>query len=294
VRPALDAKAIQLEADIDAADMTVFGDETRLQQVIWNLLSNAAKFTPQKGKIMIALRRHETDVEITVSDDGEGIKPEFLPYVFDRFRQADAGISRLRGGLGLGLAISRHLVELHGGVIHVESPGPGLGATFTLRLPRAHLSLPSSSEQLQLAPDRDAEAPLGELQDLTHVHVLLVEDDADSRDLFVSVLTKCGARVSSTDSGYEALSLFESDVPDVLVSDVGMAKMDGYALIRHLRELPLSAARSVPAIALTAYARSEPRQRALAEGFQLHRAKPVDPARLAPAVAHRARPTASE
>jgi signal transduction histidine kinase/ActR/RegA family two-component response regulator len=290
VRPALDAKEIRLEADIDEADVMVLGDETRLQQVIWNLLSNAAKFTPARGQIRIALCRHEAGIEISVSDNGEGIDTEFLPYVFDRFRQADAGISRLRGGLGLGLAISRHLVELHGGTIFVESPGPGLGAIFTLRLPSAHLRPASSSEPPRYAPADDADSTRQEPEDLSHVHVLLVEDDADSRDLFVSVLTRCGARVRSTDSGDEALALLEKEVPDVLVSDIGMANMDGYALIRTLRELPLPAARRVPAIALTAYARAEDQQRALREGFQLHLAKPVDPARLASAVADLAKP----
>ena len=285
VRPALDAKDIRIETEIDANDVMVLGDEARIQQVIWNLLSNAAKFTPAGGRIQIQLLGHDSEVEISVSDNGEGITPDFLPYVFDRFRQADGSISRLRGGLGLGLAISRHLVELHGGTIAVASAGPGCGSTFTLRLPRAHVNPASFSDLPRLTPTGDTSKPLGELEDLTHVHVLLVEDDADSRDPFVSVLEKCGARVSSTDSGHEALALFETDTPDVVVSDVGMAKMDGYALIRNLRGLALAAARRVPAIALTAYARSEDRQRAFTEGFQMHLAKPVDPAHLASAVA---------
>ncbi len=292
VRPALEAKDIRVETEIDSDDVTVLADEARIQQVIWNLLSNAAKFTPAGGSVRVRMIRHVSNVEISVSDNGEGITPEFLPYVFDRFRQADAGISRLRGGLGLGLAISRHLVELHGGTIGVTSPGPGLGSTFTLWLPKAfvtpipYVGAPRSTDL------PDSVRPLGELEDLTHLHVLLVEDDDDSRDLFVSVLEKCGARVSSTDSGYEALALFEADTPDVVVSDVGMAKMDGYALIRNLRGLPLEAGRSVPAIALTAYARTEDRQRAFSEGFQMHIAKPVDPAHLASAVALLAKSTA--
>jgi PAS domain S-box-containing protein len=292
VRPALDAKKIRLETHVDSEDIAALGDESRIQQVIWNLLSNATKFTPANGHIFVGLRRVASEVEIVVSDSGEGIEAEFLPYVFDRFRQADGGISRLRGGLGLGLAISRHLVELHGGTIVVASDGPGCGSTFTVRLPQAAAKAQVS---LLVAPgpreSRGAGPPI-ELNDLSLVHVLLVEDDADSRDLFVSILHKCGARVTDTDNGQEALKVLEAERPDVLVSDVGMAKMDGYSLIRNVRALADGAAQHIPAIALTAFARVEDRRRALAEGFQMHLAKPIDPAELTRAIAELARPRA--
>ena len=204
--------------------------------------------------------------------------------MFDRFRQADGGISRVHGGLGLGLAISRHLVELHGGKIWVTSDGPGRGSTFTVRLPRAALR-ESPVPPIPL-PGREAlpaSTPF-EGTDLTGVHVLLVEDDDDSRDLLTAILTKCGARVSGASSGPRALALFETDTPDVLVSDIGMPEMDGYTLIRHVRALGVGAGQDVPALALTAYARSQDRRRALAEGFQMHLAKPADPSEFAMAV----------
>ncbi|MES1182610.1 MAG: ATP-binding protein [Myxococcales bacterium] len=292
VRPALDAKKIRLETHIDSEDIAALGDESRIQQVIWNLLSNATKFTPANGRIFVGLRRVASEVEIVVTDSGEGIEAEFLPYVFDRFRQADGGISRLRGGLGLGLAISRHLVELHGGTIVVASDGPGCGSTFTVRLPQA-----AAKPQVSLlaAPGPRASQGAGppvELNDLSLVHVLLVEDDADSRDLFVSILHRCGARVTDTDNGQDALKVLEAERPDVLVSDVGMAKMDGYSLIRNVRALADAAAQHIPAIALTAFARVEDRRRALAEGFQMHLAKPIDPAELTRAIAELAKPRA--
>ena len=290
VRPALDAKEITLQAEISAEDTSVLGDAARLQQVVWNLVSNAAKFTPNKGRIGVHLRSLPDCVEIVVTDDGAGMKPEFLPYVFDRFRQADGGIDRMHGGLGLGLAISRHLVELHGGTIAVESEGLARGATFTVRLPHATRRGSAHAELDSPAKERDSSEPLGALQDLSDLHVLVVEDDEDSRELFVAILRKCGARVTSTDSGQGALDLLAEETPSVLVSDLGMAKMDGYALIRQVRQLPSAAARAVPALALTAFARSEDRRRALSEGFQMHLAKPVDPSEFASAVATLARP----
>jgi PAS domain S-box-containing protein len=289
VRPALDAKELSIHAEIASDDVVVSGDETRIQQVIWNLVSNATKFTPAKGSIRIKLSRTDSGIELVVCDDGEGIRPEFLPYVFDRFRQADAGIDRMRGGLGLGLAISRHLVELHGGTIAVDSQGPGTGSTFTVRLPQNQRNLPTNTETPRQLRESDAGAVAGELQDLSQLHVLLVEDDDDSRDLFTAILMKCGARVTSTDSGQRALKALEAEPPDVLVSDIGMPSMDGYSLIRHVRNLPLEGAKLVPALALTAYARSEDEQRALEAGFQMHLAKPVDPIALAAAIGKLAR-----
>ena len=285
VRPALDAKEITLDVILDSDDPTVLGDEARIQQIVWNLLSNAVKFTPRKGRILITLRRIDSSIEILVQDSGQGIPHEFLPFVFERFRQADGAISRTHGGLGLGLAISRHLVELHGGNISVASDGAGRGSTFTVSLPRAALrESPVPSEALPIS-----EKELTPLQfdgaDLNGVHVLVVEDDDDSRDLLMAILGKCGARVSGVGSGEAALELFETDAPDVLVSDIGMPEMDGYALIRRIRALPIAASQRVPALALTAYARSEDRRRALAEGFQMHLAKPADPSEFAMAVA---------
>jgi PAS domain S-box-containing protein len=289
VRPALDAKELRIHAELASDDVMISGDETRLQQVIWNLVSNATKFTPAKGSIRIELSRIDSCIQLVVSDDGEGIRTEFLPYVFDRFRQADAGIDRMRGGLGLGLAISRHLVELHGGTIAVDSQGPGTGATFTVRLPQTPRSAASATETPRQLRESDAGVVAGELQDLSRLHVLLVEDDDDSRDLFAAILTKCGARVTSADSGHRALKALETERPDVLVSDIGMPYMDGYSLIRHVRNLPAPSAKLVPALALTAYARSEDERRALDAGFQMHLAKPVDPVALAAAIGKLAR-----
>ncbi len=285
VRPALDAKEITLEVVLDTDDPTVLGDEARVQQIVWNLLSNAAKFTQRKGRILITLRRIESAIEILVEDNGQGIPKEFLPFVFDRFRQADGAISRKHGGLGLGLAISRHLVELHGGNIAVASDGPGRGSTFMVSLPRA--ALRESPVPPDALPTSEKEpTPLRfEGADLKGVHVLVVEDDPDSRELLMTILVKCGARVSGAESGFQALERFETDAPDVLVSDIGLPGMDGFALIRRIRALDLAASQRVPALALTAHARSEDRRRALAEGFQMHLAKPADPSEFATAVA---------
>ena len=290
VRPALDAKELRIHAEIASDDVVVAGDETRIQQVIWNLVSNATKFTPPQGTIGISLSRSDSGIELVVSDNGEGIRPEFLPYVFDRFRQADAGIDRTRGGLGLGLAISRHLVELHGGTIAVSSQGTGRGSTFTVRLPQNQRNPPAATETPRQLRESDAGVVAGELQDLSRLHVLLVEDDEDSRDLFTAILTKCGARVTSTDSGQRALKALETERPDVLVSDIGMPHMDGYSLIRQVRSLPLESAKLLPALALTAYARSEDERHALEAGFQMHLAKPVDPIALAAAIGKLVRP----
>ena len=285
VRPALDAKEITLEVSFESDEPTLPADEARLQQIIWNLLSNAVKFTPRKGRVRITLRHVEAAIEIVVEDSGQGIPRDFLPYVFDRFRQADGGISRTHGGLGLGLAIVRHLVELHGGKIAVSSEGPDRGSTFTVSLPRAVVRATPVADDVAPSAD-DTPTPLQlDSVDLDGVHVLVVEDDDDSRELLMAILVKCGARVSGAESGKRALELFETDAPDVLVSDIGMPGMDGYSLIRHVRALDSAASQRVPALALTAYARSEDRRRALAEGFQMHLAKPADPSEFAMAVA---------
>ena len=288
-KPAIEAKRITLQASLDPNAGQVLGDANRVQQVIWNLLSNATKFTPKNGKIAVDVRRAGELVEIVVADTGQGIASEFLPFVFDRFRQADGSFARRHGGLGLGLAIARHLVELHGGTITVESAGIGHGSTFTVRLPfagtRNTLPLPESG-----LPSADFTPPgVVAEPELRGIRVLVVDDDDDSRDLVVSILQKCGAITFPAASAEEALSIIGSERPDVLVSDIGMPGMDGYDLMRAVRALPDKRAQGVPAVAVTAYARSEDQRRALAEGFQLHLAKPIEPVLFANAVARLSR-----
>jgi signal transduction histidine kinase len=281
VRPAVEAKQLRLERVYEIESPMIVGDESRLRQIVWNLVSNAVKFTPSKGEIRIALRSDGGAVDIVVTDNGRGITADFLPYVFDRFRQADGGINRAHGGLGLGLAISRHLAELHGGRIEVASDGADAGSTFTLRLP-ARQDLPVSRESASTSPSSaPVRAPSFELTDLHGIRVLVVEDDQDSRDLLVDILSSCGADVRATDSGHEALELLGHAASDVLISDVGMPLMNGYELIRRVRGLDDLRLQKIPALALTAYARAEDRRRALLEGFQMHLSKPVDPSELA-------------
>jgi len=284
-KPAIEAKHIHLEVDLDPNAGQVLGDATRVQQIIWNLLSNATKFTGKDGKITVRVARVGGSVEIVVSDTGQGIEAEFLPFVFDRFRQADGSFARRHGGLGLGLAIARHLVELHGGTIKVESAGPNCGSTFIVLLPYAgsrNSPLPwaGSSPVLDFEPPSRLAAP-----ELRGIRVLVVDDDDDSRDLVVSILEKCEAVTFAASSAEQALSIIVRERPDVLVSDIGMPGMDGYELVRAVRALPDEHAQRVPAVAVTAYARQEDQRRALAEGFQLHVAKPIEPAAFALAVA---------
>ena len=269
----------------------VLGDANRVQQVIWNLLSNATKFTAQGGKIKVQVQRAESSVEIAVSDTGQGIASEFLPFVFERFRQADGSFARRHGGLGLGLSIARHLVELHGGTITVDSAGVGQGSTFVVRLPylgthATPLPLFNSAPSTEFQPPSELTVP-----ELRGVRVLVVDDDDDSRDLVVNILEKCQAITFPVSSAEQALSVIVSERPDVLVSDIGMPGMDGYDLLRAVRALPDERAQRVPALAVTAYARSEDQRRALAEGFQLHLAKPIEPAAFACAVARLSRRT---
>jgi len=288
-KPAIEAKHIRLEVDLDPSAGNVLGDATRVQQIVWNLLSNATKFTGQDGKITVRVARVAGSVEIVVGDTGQGIEAEFLPFVFDRFRQADGSFARRHGGLGLGLAIARHLVELHGGTIKVESPGPNCGSTFIVSLPYAgsrNSPLPwaGSAPVLDFEPPSRLAAP-----ELRGIRVLVVDDDDDSRDLVVSILEKCEAITFSASSAEQALSIIVRERPDVLVSDIGMPGMDGYELVRAIRALPDERAQRVPAVAVTAYARQEDQRRALAEGFQLHVAKPIEPAAFALAVARLSR-----
>ncbi len=280
VRGLADAKAIRLDVVLDPSASRVTGDPDRLQQVVWNLLSNAIKFTPEEGRVEIRLDQLEAVARITVTDTGMGISPDFLPYVFDRFRQAEIPGARAHGGLGLGLAIVRHFVELHGGAVRAESGGEGRGARFTVELP---LTVARTASGRPPSISRRGAAPL-EAGSLAGVRVLLVEDQADARELLTTVLRQAGADARAVPSVGEALETFQGFRPHVLVSDLGMPGEDGYALIRKVRALE-PARRAIPAVALTAYAGAEDRRRALSAGFQLHVAKPVEPAVLAAAIA---------
>jgi PAS domain S-box-containing protein len=288
VQPSADTKAIQLESVLEPSDNQVWGDPERLQQVVWNLLSNAIKFTPSGGRVEVRLEYVDSQVQIAVSDTGKGISADFLPYVFDRFRQADSTSTRVHKGLGLGLAIARHLVELHGGTIQAESQGSGQGATFTVKLPlRDVRSLETSleSEQSHVHPTIGDGVPLDSPPTLNGLRVLVVDDEADVRKFVSTVLEECGAEVTAVGSVEEALAALQHLKPDVLVSDIGMPGEDGYALIRKVRELEADIGGGIPAVALTGYARVEDHREALSAGFQLHVAKPVRPAELIAVVA---------
>ncbi|MCL1467857.1 response regulator [Argonema galeatum] len=284
VRPAAEAKGIQLESVCDPKAGLVGGDSDRLQQVIWNLLSNAIKFTPNRGRVEVRLERVNSDVEIKVTDTGKGISPDFVPYVFDRFRQADSSMTRRYNGLGIGLAIVRHLVELHGGTVHAHSEGEDLGATFIVRLPIMS-ALFEASESVRISTV-EAGTPFDNPPALNCLEVLVVDDDADTRLFLCMVLEQCGANVTLASSAFEAFEVIQNLKPDILVSDIGMPQEDGYSLIRKVRSLSAEEGGLIPAIALTAYARTEDRMRSLLEGFQIHIPKPVEPAELAAAVAN--------
>ena len=284
LRPTADVKDIQLRTDFISAECLVKGDPNRLRQVIWNLLSNAIKFTSRGGLVSFELRCVESNARLTVSDTGEGISAEFLPYVFDRFRQAEASISRRQGGLGLGLAVVRHLVELHGGTIEAESGGLGQGSTFTVDLPLAQERRdPARAEERRREHERRRRQK--DRVRLDGIHVLLVEDDDDSRKLLGTMLKRYGAKVTSTKSAAEALDVFSQELPDVLISDIGMPDEDGYELIRKLRERPVDKGGATPAIALTGYASRKDRERALSAGYHKHMAKPVEQAEMLTAIA---------
>ncbi|HEY7789601.1 MAG TPA: ATP-binding protein [Vicinamibacterales bacterium] len=282
ITPAADAKRIKLHSLVDPQVAPISGDPDRLRQIVWNLLSNAVKFTPRDGHVQLRLERVDSSVEITVSDSGIGIPPEFLPHIFDRFSQADPTMTRQHPGLGLGLAIARNLAELHGGTVSASSRGLGTGATFRVRLPIMVVQ-PPPTEESRVHPRR-AEAPRGPLPDLTGTHVLVVDDEADARRLLADTLQASGARVTPISSGAAALERIGELRPDVLIVDLGMPVMDGFELIRRVRESDNGAVSAIPAAALTAYARSEDRARALAVGFEMHLAKPIDPVELASAV----------
>jgi PAS domain S-box-containing protein len=279
VRLAAEAKSIQIQTVLSHDIGKVLGDGDRLQQVMWNLLSNAVKFTPTEGVVQVRLEQVGLDAQIQVIDTGKGINPEFLPYVFDYFRQADAKTTRVFGGLGLGLAIVRHLVELHGGTVQAESLGEGQGATFTVRLPllkNSELRVSSGeASQVELSNDDTL---------LAGVQILLVDDQADVREFFSFALEQYGATVTTVESAAEALEILAQSKPDILLSDIGMPLMDGYMLLREVRKLPPEQGGQIPAIALTAYAGEINYNQAMAAGFQKHLPKPVDPADLATAI----------
>lgn len=283
IRPAADAKGIQLRPVLDPLAGPVSGDSDRLQQVVWNLLSNAVKFTQKGGWVQIRLERANSHVQVIVSDSGQGIDPDFLPYVFDRFQQADSKTTRSHGGLGLGLSIVRHLVELHGGNVSVYSSGLQQGATFTVVLPLAVVQPSPSLDRVH--PTVDIGLSVNPLPSLSGLQILVVDDETDARDLVSTLLSQCGAEVKTAASVSEAMLLLESLQPDLLISDIGMPEQDGYALIRQIRALERNSEKRLPAIALSAYARLEDRTNALAAGFQMHLAKPVNMAELTTVIA---------
>ena len=289
VRPTADAKGVSLQAELDPNAGPISGDDSRLQQVVWNLLSNAIKFTSRGGTVQIRLERVESHIEIVVSDTGQGIEAAFLPFAFDRFRQEVGSSARLHGGMGLGLAIVRHLVELHGGSVEAESKGKGEGAVFIVKLPimAAAFSSEDSTGTVASHPGSAArrELPFAFEPVLSGVRVLIAEDEADARELLQMVLSGCGADVKACPSAAECFDELLTWKPDVLVSDVGMPGEDGYSLIARIRKLPADEGGRIPAMALTAYARVEDRVKALSAGFQTHAPKPVEPRELVAAVA---------
>jgi PAS domain S-box-containing protein len=284
VQPAADAKGVRVQAILDPNVGPVSGDPDRLQQVVWNLLANAVKFTPKGGRVQVRLERVNSHVEIIVSDTGAGIAPDFLPYVFERFRQGDAGTTRRTGGLGLGLAIVRHIVEMHGGTVHAASAGVDAGSTFRVQLPTMIVQperLPTPREH----PRTERLHPLKQLGDLAGIRVMAVDDEPDALVLLRVVLEAAGADVTTVSSPQELLALVASVKPHALVVDLGMPGMDGFEVIARIRESADPAVRDTPAAALTAFARSEDRTKALRSGFEMHLSKPIDPGELVASVA---------
>jgi CheY-like chemotaxis protein len=286
-RPGADAKGVKLVADLDAGETPVRGDPERLRQVVDNILSNAVKFTPSGGQVTVRLRC-DVMARLTVTDTGHGIPGEFLPHIFERFRQADSTSTRAHAGLGLGLAIVHHLVELHDGTVSAESAGEGRGATFTVELP---LGPDAAGPPAAVVPGHDVRP--GAFDRLDGIRILVVEDDADARELLTTVLAQQGGAPTAVGTAREGLTAARDLAPDVLVCDIAMPGGDGFALIRELRSGPRADRSRMPALALSAYARPEDRARALAAGFDLHLAKPVEPAELVRAVAHLAGRTAA-
>ena len=281
IRPAAEAKNISLHSEIGEHAEAILADAHRLQQVIWNLLTNAIKFTPRGGRVEVVLKRVENHVQMIFSDSGIGISPEFLPHVFDRFRQADAASTRQQGGLGLGLSIVRHIVESHGGTVSAESAGVGKGSKFIVSLPLIDIE--------DMAPEgsgiKDHPEELVASTSLKGLHILVVDDEADSCELLRAVLEKCGSKVATVTSAAEALEFIKETLPDVLISDIGMPIEDGYSLIAKVRALPAEQGGQIPAAALTAYAAPTDGQRIIRSGFQIHLAKPIETTSLLSAIA---------
>jgi CheY-like chemotaxis protein/anti-sigma regulatory factor (Ser/Thr protein kinase) len=278
VRQSAVAKNIRLHLMLDSGIGLVRGDPNRLQQVLWNLLSNAIKFTSKGGWVQVVLERINSHAEISVEDNGIGIRPDFLPHVFDRFRQADPGTARHFGGLGLGLSIVRQLVELHGGTIRVKSPGENQGSIFTVSLPISYVRAVNGSASADSLESI-------ELPRLDNVRVLVVDDEQDGLGLIARILENQGARPLCASNARAALAALGADHFDVLLSDIGMPEMDGYSLIRQVRLLDRSRTGPLPAIAVTAYARPEDRQRSLLAGFHMHLAKPIEASELVASIA---------
>jgi PAS domain S-box-containing protein len=287
VRPAADAKNVRIIPVLDPYPGPLSGDPNRLQQVFWNLLSNAVKFTPKGGQVQVVLERVHSQIEVRIADSGEGIRSDFLPFVFDRFRQADASTTRRHGGLGLGLAIVKQLVELHGGTVGVSSRGTGEGATFSVIMPVAAVQPQAEPAVQRRHPLVDSSATKNLKPDisLNGVRVLVVDDETDARDLVKRLLEDCDAQVKSAATAAEAIAVLCGEKFDVVVSDIGMPGEDGYSLIRRIRQLPINQGKNTPAIALTAYASAQDRVKSITAGFQNHIAKPVDPAELIAMVA---------
>jgi PAS domain S-box-containing protein len=284
VQPAADAKGVRVQTIIDPRVGPVSGDPDRLQQVVWNLLSNAVKFTPKRGRVQVRVERVNSHLEVVVSDTGIGIRPDFLPHVFDRFRQADAGLKRGTSGLGLGLSIVRNIIEMHGGSVQASSDGEGQGATFRVMLPLMIVH-PDPRRERREHPLTERRAPLTALGDLTGVRVLAIDDEEDALGLLRVVLEAAGAKVTTAASAADALQRIADAPPDAMVVDLGMPEMDGFEFIARIRSSTIDPIRDIPAAALTAFARSEDRTKALQSGFELHLAKPVDPAELVASVA---------
>ncbi len=284
LEPTATAKSIKLDCVLDPLAGPISGDAERLQQIVWNLISNAVKFTFKGGRVQVRLQRENSHVELTVSDNGMGIAADFLPHVFERFTQADTSSTRSHTGLGLGLGITRHLVELHGGAIYAFSDGPGTGATFSVHLPIIilHERTKAQGEHPQIASD----APFDPCTELAGVRIVAVDDDADARKLLYTVLTRCQASVTVVATAAEALAAVRELRPDVLLSDIEMPNENGYDLLRQVRALPPEEGGNTPASALTAYARVTDRTRVLRAGFQLHVPKPVEPSELIAVIAN--------
>jgi signal transduction histidine kinase/DNA-binding response OmpR family regulator len=284
VRPSFEAKQIQMETAMDSEACLVLGDANRLQQIFWNLFSNAIKFTPEKGHVHVEVKRGVDEITVSVIDSGVGITPEFLPYIFDRFRQADGSTTRVHGGLGLGLSIVKSLVHLHEGTVEVKSQGKNQGTTFTVILPLAAAVEQSAGHAAASGPEGNG-VPQGLSKILDGLRILVVDDEADSRDLVRAILSGCGSEVMCCESAAGAIKAVREWKPDVLVSDIGMPNEDGYSLIKKLRNMRSKRAKETPAIALTAYVTNADRELTLSAGFQMHVNKPIEPETLVMSIA---------